>query len=406
MTLSPITDFIATDLHTNIWFWDRNTITPLCTVAEDREEGPDLFQLEPGLLQHLVDQSNDRFPVFTFVDNHTCFIHFGSPEGVYLLGPIVLLFTESSTDALHRYEEAALPAELLRSAPRVIPLRAVRCALLLFNAANDTALSENDCYHQNFRMEQISETVLRDTSAEMFSNRENQKKHTPYEQEQRILQCIQSGNTERLPKIWAEPVAGSLGTMAPDPVRNGKDLAIVNVTISSRAAIRGGLPAEDVFTLADMYVQQIEGLKNMMVLQPLIEDMQLNFARMVAEHKKASAPKGAERTLVNECKDYISLHLHEKLTVQEIAEVLGAHPNYLSSLFQKTEGVSMYRYILREKVDLTKNLLQYSDHTYLEIANYLGFSSQSHLGRVFKERTGMTLKQYRDRNRAPVSKTD
>ena len=44
-------------------------------------------------------------------------------------------------------------------------------------------------------------------------------------------------------------------------------------------------------------------------------------------------------------------------------------------------------------VSLTKNLLTYSPYSYIEIATYLGFSSQSHLGKVFKKYTDMTLRQ-------------
>ncbi|OYO90863.1 hypothetical protein CG709_13065, partial [Lachnotalea glycerini] len=36
------------------------------------------------------------------------------------------------------------------------------------------------------------------------------------------------------------------------------------------------------------------------------------------------------------------------------------------------------------------------NYAYFGIATYLGFSSQSHLGKQFKKITKMTLKQYRD----------
>ena len=38
-------------------------------------------------------------------------------------------------------------------------------------------------------------------------------------------------------------------------------------------------------------------------------------------------------------------------------------------------------------------MLAYSDYSYSDIANYLGFASQSHLGRQKNE--GMTLREYR-----------
>ena len=41
-------------------------------------------------------------------------------------------------------------------------------------------------------------------------------------------------------------------------------------------------------------------------------------------------------------------------------------------------------------------MLIYSPYSYIEISSYLGFSSQSHLGKQFKAITGMTLKQFRD----------
>ena len=56
----------------------------------------------------------------------------------------------------------------------------------------------------------------------------------------------------------------------------------------------------------------------------------------------------------------------------------------------------MSEFIIREKIKLTQNLLIYSHYSYIEIATYLGFASQSHLGRHFKRITGKTLHQYRE----------
>jgi len=56
----------------------------------------------------------------------------------------------------------------------------------------------------------------------------------------------------------------------------------------------------------------------------------------------------------------------------------------------------MHEYILSQKIRLAENLLVYSTYSYLEISQYLAFSSQSHLGQTFKKMTGMTMKEYRD----------
>ncbi|MDE7094409.1 MAG: AraC family transcriptional regulator, partial [Oscillospiraceae bacterium] len=57
-------------------------------------------------------------------------------------------------------------------------------------------------------------------------------------------------------------------------------------------------------------------------------------------------------------------------------------------------GLSLTDFILKEKTEEAKRLLCYSGKSLLNIGNYLGFSSQSHFCRVFKEITGITPKEY------------
>ena len=55
-------------------------------------------------------------------------------------------------------------------------------------------------------------------------------------------------------------------------------------------------------------------------------------------------------------------------------------------------------FILREKIEEAKRLLRYSDKSLSLIANYLGFSSQSHFTKTFKKYAQKTPKQYRENN--------
>ena len=88
--------------------------------------------------------------------------------------------------------------------------------------------------------------------------------------------------------------------------------------------------------------------------------------------------------------------MRSKKRIQD-AEYLHLNANYLSELFKKYENITLTDFILKEKVKLARNLLSYSPYSYIEIATYLGFSSQSHLGKVFKKYTGMTMRQYREK---------
>ena len=209
---------------------------------------------------------------------------------------------------------------------------------------------------------------------------------------------IETGNLELLSRSWEEQYSGSLGVTAKDPARNGRNLGIIVVALATRAAIRGGLMPEIAMTLGDTYMQEIEEVKNVYDIALLTKSAEQKLATMVYDLKHTNAAENISTAnpLISQCKDYIFSHLHSRLTIQEIADYFYVHPNYLSSLFTKETGQSLYQYILTEKMALVKNLLIYSEYSLIEISSYLGFSSQSHLGKMFKKNTGMTLQQYRN----------
>ncbi|MFQ9939437.1 MAG: helix-turn-helix domain-containing protein [Blautia hansenii] len=140
-------------------------------------------------------------------------------------------------------------------------------------------------------------------------------------------------------------------------------------------------------------------MQNPAALYPLIRTFEMEYARLVQDLKKQTSQqkKREGNPTVEQCKDYIFKHLHEKIRIPDIARELYLNPNYLSNLFRRHEGISIVDFVAQEKLKLVKNLLTYSNYSYIEIASYLGFSSQSHLGKQFKAQTGMTLKQYRDK---------
>ena len=232
----------------------------------------------------------------------------------------------------------------------------------------------------------------------LFKNHENNVHHNPYDQEMREFGSIENGDLIQLEKSMQEDYDGTIGTLAKDPLRNLKNLGIVLVTLASRAAIRGGLSPEISFSLSDSYIQQIEECKDLALVAPLAHKAEFQYAEMVHEikEKQKGILKKQKNPRINKCKDFIFSHLHDRITLEDLAAEADCNPNYLSQLFKECEGISISGYILQEKINRAKNLLIYSDYSYIEIATYLGFSSQSHLGTQFKKHTGYTLRQYRE----------
>ena len=250
---------------------------------------------------------------------------------------------------------------------------------------------------QSFLLE-IDDSELRSRVEEfVFKNLENGIRHNAYDQEFRELSAVENGDEELLRRSIEELEEELIGTLSKDSLRNQKNLAIVLVTNSSRAAIRGGLSWEIAFSMSDLYIQEIESVSDPSLPVQLARSAEFRFTRMVNEIKEGSAQNEKDITSehVINCKNYVFSHLHGRITVQEIADVLSVNANYLSTIFRRSEGIRLSSYILHQKLILVKNLLTYSNYTFLEIANYLGFASQSHLGSCFRRETGYTLRAYR-----------
>lgn len=98
---------------------------------------------------------------------------------------------------------------------------------------------------------------------------------------------------------------------------------------------------------------------------------------------------------VAQCIDYIYAHISARITVEDLAVCTNLSASYLSRLFKQNVGVSISDYIREKKIEKAQNLLRFSDFTYIQIANYLSFSSQSHFIQTFQHYVGMTPKQYR-----------
>ncbi|MBE9078303.1 helix-turn-helix domain-containing protein [Romeria aff. gracilis LEGE 07310] len=93
--------------------------------------------------------------------------------------------------------------------------------------------------------------------------------------------------------------------------------------------------------------------------------------------------------------DYIRDRLSDNIQLSDLAQQLGLSQFHFSRLFKQSTGVSPYQYVLQQRVEEAKQLLKTTKLTIAEIALTCGFSSHSHLGKWFRQQTGMTPKAFR-----------
>ncbi|GAB4534374.1 MAG: hypothetical protein Tsb0014_20510 [Pleurocapsa sp.] len=100
---------------------------------------------------------------------------------------------------------------------------------------------------------------------------------------------------------------------------------------------------------------------------------------------------------------YIQENIDKKLYIEEIAGVVNVSKYYFCKLFRQSMGISPYQYLLQQKIEHSKSLLQSNWQLSLaEISLRCGFASQSHFSKCFRQHTGTTPKAYRGQLRCTV----
>lgn len=122
-------------------------------------------------------------------------------------------------------------------------------------------------------------------------------------------------------------------------------------------------------------------------LKKLEQGLVRNFEENRKEHKNY---------LVTGCCQYIKEHIHEKIALQDIADVFEVSPNYLSQLFKKHMEIGISEYITTQKITESKHLLRETNLKIYEISDRLGFENAFYFSRVFKKTAGISPKDYRN----------
>ena len=355
----------------------------------------DTYIKDKDFLDFLLESPPQGIPCLRSIRQKDIYGIVTGHNAIYIVGPVSFA---SPVYLNCDYNELMLEEEIEKYVPQVNPDDYLEDILFLNHMITGVESTTEQIIETNCLNHDHTGKVQKHFNDILFENHENNVHHNPYDQEMREFGRIENGDLIQLEKSLQEDYDGTIGTLAKDPLRNLKNLGIVLVTLASRAAIRGGLSPEISFSLSDSYIQQIEECKDLALVAPLAHKAEFQYAEMVHEikEKQKGILKKQKNPRINKCKDFIFSHLHDRITLEDLAAEADCNPNYLSQLFKECEGISISGYILQEKINRAKNLLIYSDYSYIEIATYLGFSSQSHLGTQFKKHTGYTLRQYRE----------
>ncbi len=139
---------------------------------------------------------------------------------------------------------------------------------------------------------------------------------------------------------------------------------------------------------------RLAGSSSYDILQMKLLFFQL-FAELSAktEEKDRTAGSGKIEKIIG----YINQNYEDDLSVEKLADRFGISSRYLRKCFKEETGINCVQYVTSLRMEKAKELLWLSGKSVTEIASLTGFNSSQYFSRIFRQYTGQTPVEYRNR---------
>ena len=95
-------------------------------------------------------------------------------------------------------------------------------------------------------------------------------------------------------------------------------------------------------------------------------------------------------------KNYIDSNFSQDINLDFLANMTYMNKFHLVHLFTKQMGISPINYLIKKRIDESKNLLLTTNYTIKDITSIVGFSNSSYFSQMFKKVTGISPRVYRN----------
>ena len=116
-----------------------------------------------------------------------------------------------------------------------------------------------------------------------------------------------------------------------------------------------------------------------------------SFAKLETQH--------SDSRRVQKIENYINMHYHEKISLDQIAAMAGMTPVSFSRFFKLRTGKTLSDYMIDIRLGHAARLLVDSTHSIAEICYDCGFNNLSNFNRIFKKKKECSPKEFRDHYR-------
>lgn len=107
------------------------------------------------------------------------------------------------------------------------------------------------------------------------------------------------------------------------------------------------------------------------------------------------AQEAQGNAMVRKAIAYMERHYPENISLSIVAEAIGISPNYLSTLFTRTEQGGFVDQLNKIRIDRARDYFQDGGVKTYEVAYKVGFRDEKYFATVFKKLTGMSPSEYK-----------
>ncbi|MEW5815541.1 MAG: response regulator [Spirochaetota bacterium] len=100
--------------------------------------------------------------------------------------------------------------------------------------------------------------------------------------------------------------------------------------------------------------------------------------------------------LINSIISYINIHYMEDLKESKLCKEFLVHASYFCKLFKEKTGITFKQYLTHIRIAKAKELLRFEQYKVYEIASLVGFENPKYFSRIFRAETGVTPWEYKN----------
>ncbi|WP_026492223.1 MULTISPECIES: helix-turn-helix transcriptional regulator [unclassified Butyrivibrio] len=266
----------------------------------------------------------------------------------------------------------------------------------------DIRITDDKRFKVDKSVEKIRNSIIKGFEEQVFFETEGLGDPVSYKRaaEKSLMYYISSGDIAKVISLinsfdptenhYQPGEFNDIGEVSENPFLQAISMFVSGITLYTRAALDGGLPDHIAYSLSDNYIKYGLMVTSIPKLNHLQNCALYDFTYQVHNYKYRNCG-----LYVKKCCEYIYRHLHTKITLSDLAAIVGKSEGYVSKIFEQELSVRPTVFIRDRKIEYAAHALEITDISVAALSDLLSFPSTSAFITYFKQKYGCTPLEYK-----------